>query len=54
MKNKDKMEKCKTCINRNKEMSDDNWIACDPKKITIEVMLSGTSENCGNYEKETK
>jgi len=45
-----KMEKCKTCKNCDKELSNENWVVCP--KIPLEVIMSGTSENCMFYIKE--
>jgi len=45
---KKKMEKCKSCKNYDKERSNKNWVVCP--KIPFSVVMSGTSEDCENYE----
>lgn len=53
MKKKNKMEKCKTCINRDKEKSNENWVVCGvTKSIDMDVILSGSSENCKNFKED--
>ena len=46
----DKMEKCKSCINYDKNKSNKNWIVCSV--IPLSVIKSNTSNNCENYKKE--
>jgi len=45
---KDKMEKCKSCINFDAKKSNKNWTVC--KCIPLEVIVSGTSKDCIKYE----
>lgn len=47
---KNNMEKCKSCVNFDKEKSNKNWTVC--KCIPVEVMISKSSENCKAYIKE--
>ena len=47
---KNNMEKCKSCVNFDKEKSNKNWTVC--KCMPVEVMISKSSENCKAYIKE--
>lgn len=47
MSKKDKMEKCKTCANLDREKSNDNWTVCPV--IPLDVITSGTSKDCEKY-----
>jgi len=43
------MDKCKSCEHYDAEKSNDNWVACRGTNMPLEVILSRTSEHCGNY-----
>lgn len=45
---KDKMEKCKSCVNYNSKASNANWTVC--KCMPLSVMVSGTSKDCEKYD----
>lgn len=45
-----KMEKCKTCTHYDKEKSNKNWVVCKGTNMPVEVVITGTSENCKNYQ----
>jgi len=47
------MEKCKSCVHYDKEKSNKNWVVCKGI-MPVDVILSGTSENCKNYKKKDK
>ena len=42
------MERCKTCKNYDQEKSSEQWVVCSC--IPLDVMISGTSKECKNYE----
>ena len=42
------MERCKSCKFYDEKMSNENWVVCS--KIPLEVMISGTSKNCKEYD----
>ena len=42
-----KMEKCKSCINFDKEKSNANWTVC--RKMPVAVMMSKDSSECENF-----
>jgi len=42
------MDKCKSCKHCDTEKSNENWVACKGK-MPMDVMVTGTSENCKNY-----
>jgi len=47
------MEKCKTCEHYNTEKSNKNWTVCS-LPMPLEVVMSGTSENCDGYKQKEK
>lgn len=47
----DKMQKCKSCVNLDKEKSNSNWTVC--RCMPLSVIMSKTSENCEKYGEET-
>ena len=47
---KDSIKKCKSCKNYDVEKSNDNWTVC--KNMPLNVMMSKSSKNCENYNKD--
>jgi len=43
------MDKCKSCRYYDTEKSNENWVVCK-RKMLMDVMVTGTSENCKNYD----
>ena len=46
------MEKCETCKNYNTEKSNATWTACKESSAVLDVISSGTSDNCEYYTPE--
>lgn len=50
-KEKDRMEKCKTCKNLDKR-SNKNWIVCPV--MPVEVLIGGSANQCKNYQQSAE